>query len=59
MVFTHKGEKVNYYPIMTSGHKDRSLDKPTKKEQIYIVVLRVDNLNMVQIKEEMKDIQNI
>ena len=31
MVFTHKGEKVNYYPIMTSGHKDRSLDKPTKK----------------------------
>ena len=31
MIFTHKGEKVNYYPIMSSGHKDRSKDNPTKK----------------------------
>ena len=31
MVFTNKGERVNYYPIMSSGHKDRSKDKPTKK----------------------------
>ena len=23
MIFTHKGEKVNYYPIMSSGHKNR------------------------------------
>ena len=31
VVFSKKGERVNYYPIMTSGHKDRSKDKPTKK----------------------------
>ena len=31
MVFTSKGERVNYYPIMSSGHKDRSKDRPTKK----------------------------
>ena len=31
VVFSKKGERVNYYPIMTSGHKDRSKEKPTKK----------------------------
>ena len=31
IVFTHKGERVNYYPIMSGGHKDRSKDNPTKK----------------------------
>ena len=30
MVFTSKGERVNYYPIMSSGHKDRSKDRPGK-----------------------------
>lgn len=32
MVFTGKGERVNYYPIMTKGCKDRSKDKPIKKK---------------------------
>ena len=32
VVFTRKGEKVNYYPIMLSGYKDRSKDKPLKKK---------------------------
>ena len=31
VVFSKNGKRVNYYPIMTSGHKDRSKDKPTKK----------------------------
>lgn len=31
VVFSKKGKRVNYYPIMTSGHKDRSKEKPTKK----------------------------
>ncbi len=32
LVFTCKGEKVNYYPIMESGYKDRSMEKPTKQK---------------------------
>ena len=31
IIFTGKGERVNYYPIMIGGHKDRSKDNPTKK----------------------------
>ena len=31
VVFSKNGKKVNYYPIMTIGHKDRSKEKPTKK----------------------------
>ena len=31
LVFSKNGKKVNYYPIMTTGHKDRSKEKPTKK----------------------------
>ena len=32
VVFTREGEKVNYYPIMLSGFKDRSKDKPFNKK---------------------------
>lgn len=32
LVFTAKGERVNYYPILTRGHKDRSNDKPQVKK---------------------------
>lgn len=32
LVFTCKGEKVNYYPIMENGYKDRSMEKPTKQK---------------------------
>ena len=31
MIFTHRGERVNYYPIMSKGHKDRSNESPTQK----------------------------
>lgn len=31
LVFSKKGDKVNYYPILTTGHKDRSKDSPTKQ----------------------------
>lgn len=31
VIFSGKGERVNYYPMMTRGHRDRSKDKPTKK----------------------------
>ena len=59
MVFTHKGERVNYYPIMSSGHKDRSKDRPTKKERICITLLKADSLNTPIINEETKDTLSI
>lgn len=31
MVFTGSGERANYYPIMSKGHKDRSNETPTQK----------------------------
>ena len=31
VVFSKNGKRVNYYPIMTNGHKDRSKEKPTKQ----------------------------
>ena len=31
VVFSKSGKRVNYYPIMTSGHKDRSKEKPRRK----------------------------
>lgn len=33
LIFSKKGDKVNYYPILTTGHKDRSKDSPTKKKK--------------------------
>ena len=33
IVFSKKGERVNYYPIMSSGHKDRSKEKGQKKQK--------------------------
>ena len=33
IVFSKKGERVNYYPIMSSGHKDRSKEKSQKKQK--------------------------
>ena len=59
MVFTSKGERVNYYPIMSSGHKDRSKDRPTKKERICITLLKADSLNTPIINEETKDTLSI
>ena len=32
LVFSKKGKRVNYYPIFSYGHKDRSQDKPMKKK---------------------------
>ena len=32
LVFSRKGEKVNYYPIFTENQKNRINEKPTKKE---------------------------
>ena len=32
VVFTCSGDKVNYYPILTSGNKDRSGEKPAKQK---------------------------
>ena len=38
MVFTHKGERVNYYPIMTSGHKNRYGKAGNKKTDLYSTI---------------------
>ena len=35
IVFTHKGEKVNYYPIMSSGHKNRCGKAGNKKTDLF------------------------
>ena len=35
MVFTHKGERVNYYPILTSGHKNKYGKAGNKKTDLY------------------------
>ena len=59
MIFTHRGERVNYYPIMSKGHKDRSNESLHRKERTYIVRLKVVNLSMVIINVETKDILNI
>ena len=32
LVFTSKGERVNYYPILTEADKDRTNEKPTSKK---------------------------
>ena len=32
MVFSKNSKKVNYYPIFIDGEKDRTKEKPTKKE---------------------------
>ena len=32
LVFSKKGKRVNYYPILSYGHKDRSKDKPQEKK---------------------------
>ena len=32
LVFSKKGKRVNYYPIFSYGHKDRSQDKPMKQK---------------------------
>ena len=32
LVFSKKGKRVNYYPILSYGHTDRSKDKPQKKK---------------------------
>ena len=31
VVFSKNGKRVNYYPILTKGHRDESKEKPTKK----------------------------
>ena len=36
IVFSKKGERVNYFPIMSSGHKDRSKEKPIKQKTDFI-----------------------
>ena len=35
IVFTHKGERVNYYPIMSCGHKDRCGKAGNKKTDLF------------------------
>ena len=32
LVFSKNSKKVNYYPIFIDGEKDRTKEKPTKKE---------------------------
>ena len=32
IVFSYKGRRVNYYPIMSSGHKDRTSEKPGRQK---------------------------
>ena len=32
LIFSKKGKRVNYYPILSYGHKDRSKDAPQKKK---------------------------
>ena len=32
LVFSKKGKRVNYYPVLSCGHRDRSKDKPQKKK---------------------------
>src|SRR5699024_7641424 len=32
LVFSKKGKRVNYHPILSYGHRDRSKDKPQKKK---------------------------
>ena len=31
LVFSKKGKRVNYYPILTKGHRDESKERPTKQ----------------------------
>ena len=36
VVYSKSGKRVNYYPIMTSGHQDRSKEKPrTKRSDLF------------------------
>ena len=40
LVFSKKGKRVNYYPIFSYGHKDRSQDKPMKKKTDLFSVIK-------------------
>src|SRR5699024_2010624 len=40
LVFSKKGKRVNYYPIFSYGHKDRSQDKQMKKKTDLFSVIK-------------------